>query len=60
MKDRIGRPPLDSERADSQIQLRVQRTRKAAYVRAAQKEKQTLASWCFEALDKKSGYRKEI
>ena len=53
----IGRPPLpDSERADSQIQLRVTRKRKGAYVRAASKKKQTLAAWCFEALDKESGY----
>ena len=53
----IGRPPLPaSERADSQIQLRVTRKRKGAYVRAATKKKQTLAAWCFEALDKESGY----
>lgn len=54
---KIGRPPLpDSERADSQIQLRVTRKRKGAYVRAASKKKQTLAAWCFDALDKESGY----
>lgn len=53
----IGRPPLPaSERADSQIQLRVTRKRKGAYVRSASKNKQTLAAWCFEALDKESGY----
>jgi hypothetical protein len=53
----IGRPPLpDSERADSQIQMRVTRQRKAAYVRSASKNKQTLAAWCFEALDRKSGF----
>jgi hypothetical protein len=53
----MGRPPLpDSERADSQIQLRVTGKRKSAYVRAANKKKQTLAAWCFEALDKNSGY----
>ncbi len=54
----IGRPPLpDSERADSQIQLRVTRKRKAAYVRAASKKKQTLAAWCFQALDREAGYK---
>lgn len=52
-----GRPPLpDSERADSQIQLRVTRKRKGAYVRAANKGKQTLAAWAFEHLDRASGY----
>jgi hypothetical protein len=54
----IGRPPLpDGERADSQIQLRVTRKRKAAYVRAAGQKNQTLAAWCFESLDRESGYR---
>jgi hypothetical protein len=53
----MGRPPLpESERAESQIQLRVTRKRKGAYVRAANKKKQTLAAWCFGALDKESGY----
>lgn len=57
IKHQIGRPPLpDSERADSQIQLRVTRKRKGAYVQAASKKKQTLAAWCFEALDRESGY----
>jgi hypothetical protein len=45
-----------AERADSQIQLRVTRQRKTAYVRAATKKKQTLAAWCFEALDRQSGF----
>lgn len=54
---KIGRPALpDSERADSQIQLRVTRKRKGAYVRAATTKKQTLAAWSFKALDKESGY----
>ena len=54
---KIGRPTLPaSERADSQIQLRVTRKRKGAYVRDASKKKQTLSAWCFEALDKESGY----
>ena len=52
-----GRPPsVAGEPADAQIQLRVQRSRKAAYVRAANKSDRTLASWCFEHLDKASGY----
>ena len=52
----MGRPPLPKgQAADSQIQLRVTRKRKGAYVRAASKKKQTLAAWCFEALDKESG-----
>lgn len=50
-----GRPPLpDSERADAQIQLRVNRKRKSAYVRAAKPK--TLAAWMFEICDKASGY----
>lgn len=54
---KTGRPPLPAnQRADSQIQLRVTRKRKGAYVRTATKKKQTLAAWCFEALDKESGY----
>ncbi len=57
---KIGRPPLpDKDRADSQIQLRVTRKRKGAYVRAAGKRKQTLAAWAFEALDRESGYQEE-
>jgi hypothetical protein len=52
-----GRPPLpDSERADTQIQLRVTRQRKAAYVRAANRKQQTLAAWAFSAMDKESRY----
>lgn len=55
-----GRPPLpDSERADSQIQLRVTRKRKTAYVRAANRKKQTLAAWAFDALDREAGYDAE-
>ena len=55
-QSRRGRPPLpDSERADSQIQLRVTRKQKAAYVRAASRKKQTLAAWAFDALDRESG-----
>lgn len=53
----MGRRPLPKgQAAESHIQLRVTRKRKAAYVRAASRKKQTLAAWCFEALDKESGY----
>jgi len=52
-----GRPPLPKgTAASSQIQLRVQAKRKAAYVRAANKKGQTLAEWCFDHLDAASGY----
>lgn len=52
-----GRPPLpEGTAATSQIQLRVQTKRKAAYVRAANKKGRTLAEWCFEHLDAASGY----
>jgi hypothetical protein len=54
----IGRPPLPaSARADSQIQLRVTRRRKSAYVRAANQTKSTLAAWCFTHLDRASGHK---
>lgn len=53
-----GRPPLpEGIAATSQIQLRVQTCRKAAYVRAANKKKQSLAAWCFEQLDAASAYQ---
>lgn len=53
----IGRPPLPAaDRAESQIHLRVTRKRKTAYVRAASKGKETLAAWCFRALDREAGY----
>lgn len=55
---RRGRPELpEGQRADSQIQLRVTRERKAAYVRAAKGA--TLAAWCFANLDKAAGYSDE-
>jgi hypothetical protein len=54
-----GRPPLPKgAAATSQIQLRVQTKRKAAYVRAA--KGQTLAEWCFKHLDAASGYEDTI
>ena len=52
-----GRPPHPKgAAATSQIQLMVQTKRKAAYVRAANKNGQTLAEWCFDHLDAASGY----
>ena len=55
---RIGRPELPMElRATSQIQLRVTRARKAAYVRAAAGS--TLAAWMFAACDEKAGLKTE-
>lgn len=57
-KKKAGRPrEIAGEPATSQIQLRVQRSRKAAYVRAANRTNRTLAAWCFEHLDKASGYK---
>jgi hypothetical protein len=50
-----GRPCLDGVKAESQIQLRVTRRRKSAYVRAARPG--TLAAFCFTHLDKASGYK---
>ena len=52
-----GRPCLDGAKAESQIQLRVTRRRKAAYVRAARPG--TLASFCFTHLDKAANYKNE-
>lgn len=49
----VGGVPL---LADSQIQLRVTRARKSAYVRAANRKKQTLAAWAFDALDREAGF----
>lgn len=55
-----GRPPLpDDDRASSVIVLRVQRTRKAAYVRAAIKKCKTLSGWAFAQLDRASGYKED-
>jgi hypothetical protein len=52
----------EDTRDESEIVLRVSRTRKSAYVRAAQrreKKPRTLAAWCFEHLDKASGYEED-
>ena len=51
-----GRPPLpDAQRAGSEIQLRVTRKRKAAYVRAARPG--PLAAWMFAVCDAASGFK---
>lgn len=52
-----GRPPLpEGETADSFIHLRCKRRRKSAYVRAANKNGQTLAAWMFDACDLAAGH----
>jgi hypothetical protein len=52
----VGRPAKpEAERASAHIQLRVRRDRKTAYVRASKGK--GLAKWCFEHLDKASGYK---
>jgi hypothetical protein len=50
---KVGRPPFSPEgAADAQIQLRVTRARKGAYVAAARKKGETLAAWAFRHLDR--------
>lgn len=52
-KPRRGQPPKPADqRADAQIQLRVTRARKAAYVSAANDAGLTLAAWVFEQCDR--------
>lgn len=52
-KPRRGQPPKPADqRADAQIQLRVTRNRKAAYVSAANDAGQTLAAWVFDQCDR--------
>jgi len=52
----VGRPPSSAEgAADAQIQFRVTRLRKGAYVAAARKKNETLAAWAFRHLDKAAG-----
>ena len=59
-KPTAGRPPaVAGELAEAHLHLRVQRSRKTAYVRAANKNNRTLANWCFEHLDAASGYKQE-
>jgi hypothetical protein len=53
-----GHPPAPpDEAAEAQIVLRVARSRKAAYVRAAVRTNRTLAAWAFEHLDNAAGYK---
>lgn len=55
-----GRPPRSSTgAADAQIQLRVTRRRKAAYVHAAQKKQMTLSAWIFQHLDKAANHSED-
>jgi len=55
-----GRPELpEDQRANSQIQLRVTRKRKAAYVRKASSEKRTLAEWMFQQCDAAANFTPE-
>ena len=51
-----GRPPLPAgEGAASHLHLRVSREQKAAYVRAAVKEKKKLSEWVTSRLDRAAG-----
>lgn len=49
-----GRPPIDNP-ADHQIQLRVTKARKNAYVKAARPGK--LTAWCIQHLDAAANYK---
>jgi len=50
-----GRPPLPAgEGAASHLHLRVSREQKAAYVRAAVKQKKKLSEWVTSQLDRAS------
>jgi len=54
---KVGRPTSSPEGvADAQIQLRVTRARKGAYVASARKRNESLAGWAFRHLDKASGF----
>lgn len=54
-RPRRGQPPkTDDERAASQIQLRVTRRRKGAYVSAAQAKGLTLSAWMLGLCDEES------
>lgn len=52
-----GRPTNESEAADTQIQLRVTKSRKGAYVKASRKAQTTLAAWIFAACDQAANYK---
>jgi hypothetical protein len=45
--------------AESFIQMRVTRPRKAAYVRAANRQREKLTAWAQRHLDKASGYQEK-
>lgn len=49
-----GRPTNDPDSADTWLQVRVTRRRKAAYVRASKPVK--LSAWVTRVLDEASGY----
>lgn len=49
-----GRPPIPAnQRKDAQVILRVRRADKARWMRAAQKARQTLATWIIDKLNHK-------
>lgn len=50
-KPKLGRPPLASKPLDSLLRVRLDRRRKAGYVRAAKPRK--LSEWVLEACDEK-------
>jgi len=51
-----GRPPLPpAERANAHLHIRLPTWRKAGYLRAARKQKSSLAEWCCLQLDKAAG-----
>jgi hypothetical protein len=50
-----GRPTLGEEPADHQIQLRVTKARKLAYMKAARPGK--LTAWCLQHLDHAANYK---
>lgn len=53
----VGRPSSSSAGAAvAQIQFRVTRLRKGAYVAEARKKNETLAAWAFRHLDKAANY----
>lgn len=55
---RSGRPPLpEGDAKTSQLQIRIEPARKAAYVKAAQRSNhRKLSPWATEQLDRAAGY----
>jgi hypothetical protein len=52
-----GRPAMpESKRANAQIQLRVKRRQKSAFVRRSSSLRKTLSAWLLELANKDSGY----